>query len=119
MTLSCFQDKCNKPLCHLSILADFKVQFSDFTSSSLFLIKKFFSREVTINLPLYIIGYHDNFVKVKGTNFIVLNSHLVGTSTELNFASACQFCSTFFASDCNHLIAFNLNWTWELQDLNL
>ena len=63
---------------------------------------------MTINSPLYIIGYHDNFVKIIGTNFIVTNSHLVWTTTELDLASACQFCSTLFASDSNHLIAFNL-----------
>ena len=118
ITLSCFQDKCNKPLCHLSISSNFKVQLLDFTSSSLFLIKKFFSREMTVNLSLYIIGYHDNFVKVNGTNFIALNSHLVGTSTELNLTSACQFCSTFFASDSNHLIAFKINWTWVKRGSN-
>ena len=80
---------------------------------------------MTINSPLYIIGYHDNFVKIIGTNFIVTNSHLVWTTTELDLASACQFCSTLFASDSNHLIAFNLldgygrYWIWTSDTLGV
>ena len=44
---------------------------------------------MTINLSLYIVGYHDNFIKINSTNFVVHNSHLVGTTTELNFTGAC------------------------------
>jgi hypothetical protein len=44
---------------------------------------------VTINLSLYIISYHNNFIQVFGTNLAIHNTHLIGTSAELNFASAC------------------------------
>jgi hypothetical protein len=58
---------------------------------------------VTINLSLYVIRYHHNFIQVFGTDLVIHNTHLIGTTTELNFASACQFFSTLFASDSNHL----------------
>jgi hypothetical protein len=43
---------------------------------------------VTINLSLHIISYHYNLIQVFGTNFITHNTHLIGATTELNFASA-------------------------------
>ena len=42
---------------------------------------------MTINLSLQIIGNHDNFIHVFSTNFVV-NTHLVGTTTELYFTGA-------------------------------
>ena len=57
---------------------------------------------MTVNLILYVVGYHYNFIQVNSTNFIVHNSYLIGTSAELNFTSACQFFSAFFASYGNH-----------------
>ena len=73
---------------YVDILTDIKVQSTNFASTSLLLIEKFLSREVTINLSLYIISYHYNFIQVFGTNFIIYNTHLIGTTTELSFASA-------------------------------
>ena len=116
-TLAGFQDQCHKPLAHSSLF-DFKVQSTNFASTSFLLVEEFFSWEMTVNLPLNIIRYHHDFIQVIGTNFIVTNSHLVWTTTELDLASACQLCSTLFASDSNHLIAFNLldgygrYWIW-------
>ena len=66
-----------------------KVQSTDLTFPSLFLVDKFLTREVTINLSLYVIRYHYNFIQVFGTNLAIHNTHLIGTTTELNFASAC------------------------------
>ena len=40
---------------------------------------------MTVNLILYVVGYHYNFIQVNSTNFIVHNSYLIGTSAELNF----------------------------------
>ena len=74
---------------YVDILTNIKVQSTNFTSASFLLVEEFFSREVTINPSLYVISYHDNFVKVNGTNFVIYNSHLIRTTTELNFASAC------------------------------
>ena len=86
----------------LQLLTDIKVQLTNFTSTSLLLIEEFRSREMTINLILYIVGYHYNFVQVFGTNFIIHNTHLIGTTTELNFTVTRQFCFAFFASDSDH-----------------
>ena len=74
---------------YVDILTDIKVQSTNFASASFFLIDKFLTREVTINFFLYIISYHYNFIQVFGTNLIIHNTHLIGTTTELNFASAC------------------------------
>ena len=84
------------------LLPDIEVQSANLASSSFLLVKKFFSGEVTIKFPFSIIGHHHDFVKVFGTNFVVHQTHLVWTTTELNFAIACQFCFAFFASDSNH-----------------
>ena len=58
---------------------------------------------MTIKFPLYIISYHNNFIQVFGSDFTVNQTHLIGTTTELNFTGTCQFFSTLFASDSNHL----------------
>jgi hypothetical protein len=60
---------------------------------------------MTINLILYVVRYHDDLIKIIGTNFVVHNTHLVGTTTELNLTSGDQLSSTFFASYGNH-------WSW-------
>ena len=80
---------CYSNVNYVDILTDIKVQSTNFTSASFFLIDKFLTREVTINLFLYVISYHYNFIQVFGTNLIVHNTHLVGTTTELNFTGAC------------------------------
>lgn len=74
---------------YVDILTNIKVQSTNFASTSLLLIEKFLSREMTINLSLHIISYHYNFIQVFGTNFIIHNTHLIGTTTELNLATAC------------------------------
>ena len=43
---------------------------------------------MTINLSLQIIGNHDDLIHVFSTNFVVHNTHLVGTTTELNLTGA-------------------------------
>ena len=65
---------------------------------------------MTINPSLKIIRYHHNFIQVIGTNFIVHNTHLVGTSTELNLITGYQFCSTFFAAYSNQWFMVLLGW---------
>ena len=60
---------------------------------------------MTINLSLQIIGNHDDLIHVFSTNFVVHNTHLVGTTTELYLTSGDQLSATFFASYGNH-------WSW-------
>ena len=74
---------------YVDILTNIKVQSTNFASTSLFLIDKFLTGKVTINLSLYVISYHYNFIQVFGTNLIIHNTHLIGTTTELNFTGAC------------------------------
>ncbi|ASR76227.1 hypothetical protein HOR89_gp111 [Synechococcus phage Bellamy] len=57
---------------------------------------------MTVNLILYVVRYHYDFIQVNSTNFVVHNSYLVGATTELNLTSGSQFLSTFFASYGNH-----------------
>jgi len=57
----------NVSICYINvnyadILTDIKVQSTNFASTSFFLIDKFLTREVTINLSLYIISYHYNLI---------------------------------------------------------
>jgi len=70
---------------YVDILTDIEVQSTNFASAPFFLVDKFLTREVTIDLSLHIISYHYNFIQVFGTNFITHNTHLIGATTELNF----------------------------------
>ena len=81
--------RCYTDTNYVDILTDIKVQSTNFAFTSFFLINEFASREMTINLSLHIISNHYNLIQVFGTNFIIHNTHLIGTTTELNFASAC------------------------------
>jgi len=80
---------CYTDINYVDILTDIKVQSTNFASTSLLLIEKFLIREMTINLSLYIIRYHYNLIQVNSTDFIVRQTHLIRTTTELNFTSVC------------------------------
>jgi len=80
---------CYSNVNYVDILTYIKVQSTNLTPASFFLIDKFLTREVTVNLSLYVIRNHYNFIQVFGTDLVIHNTHLIGTTTELNFSGTC------------------------------